>query len=34
MVLRGRLGIGINKVSNNNSLTIQNHATENATVLG
>ena len=34
MDLRGRVGVGINEVSNNTSLNIQNHAMENATVLG
>ena len=32
--LRGRVGVGINQVSHNMSLTIQSHAMENATVLG
>ena len=34
MDIRGRVGVGINEVSNNTSLTIQNHTMENATVLG
>ena len=32
--LRGRVGVGINQVGHNMSLTIQSHAMEKATVLG
>ena len=32
--IRGRVGVGINQVSHNMSLTIQSHAMENATVFG
>ena len=34
MDLRERMGLGINKVSHNMSLTIQSHAMESATELG
>ena len=34
MDVGGRVGVGINQVSNNTSLTIQSHAMKNATVLG
>ena len=34
MDLRGCVGVGINQVSHDMSLTIQSHAMENATVLG
>ena len=34
MDLRERMGLGINKVSHNMSLTIQSHAMENATKIG
>ena len=33
IALRGRLGVGINQVSHNMSLTIQRHAKVNAAVL-
>ena len=34
MDLRGRVGVGINQVTHDMSLTIQSHAMENTTVLG